>query len=114
MQSRIVGRQSQDDKACCQSFDIWLPDGHKSWMTSYSVADAKNHLPALIDRALAGEAVVITRHGRPVAELKPIPAPPRQVTQADLTWLAARRVDLRQPAEHAGSLLECIRDEESR
>jgi prevent-host-death family protein len=81
-------------------------------MSSYSVADAKNHLPALINRALAGESVVITRHGRPVAELKPIPAHPRRVTEADLVWLAARRVDLRQPVEDAGNLLRRIRDED--
>jgi len=38
----------------------------------FSVAEAKNGLPSLIDRATAGEEVVITRHGRPVAELRPI------------------------------------------
>lgn len=48
-------------------------------MTAYSVADAKNTLPKLIDRALAGEEVVITRRGKPVVELRPAsprPAPP--------------------------------------
>jgi prevent-host-death family protein len=40
-------------------------------MTRYSVANAKNALPSLIDKALAGEEVIITRHGRPVAELRP-------------------------------------------
>ena len=83
-------------------------------MSRYSVADAKNQLPALINCALAGETVVITRHGRPVAELKPIPAHPRQVTEADLAWLAARRIDLRVPVEDAGSLLRRIRDEDWR
>lgn len=39
-------------------------------MASYSVAVAKNTLPRLIDRALAGEEVVITRHGKVVAELR--------------------------------------------
>lgn len=38
-------------------------------MPHYSVAEAKNTLPRLIDRALAGEEVVITRHGKVVAEL---------------------------------------------
>ena len=33
----------------------------------YSVAEAKNHLPAMIHEAEAGESVEITRHGRPVA-----------------------------------------------
>jgi prevent-host-death family protein len=81
-------------------------------MTTYSVAEAKNHLPALIDRAMAGESVVITRHGHPVAELKPIPAPARRVTKADLEWLAARRVKLPPGAEDAGTLLRRMRDEE--
>jgi prevent-host-death family protein len=49
-------------------------------MTAHSVAEAKNRLPKLIDRALQGEDVVITRHGKPVVELKPIPKPPRAVT----------------------------------
>lgn len=40
-------------------------------MASYSVAEAKNHLPSLIDKALDGEEVVITRHGKAVAELRP-------------------------------------------
>jgi prevent-host-death family protein len=40
-------------------------------MASYSVAEAKNQLPSLIDKALGGENVVITRHGKPVAELRP-------------------------------------------
>ena len=39
-------------------------------MPSYSVAEAKNTLPRLIDRAIAGEEVVITRHGKVVAEVK--------------------------------------------
>ena len=46
-------------------------------MSTHSVAEAKNHLPELIDRALKGESVVITRHGHPVVELKAVPPPPR-------------------------------------
>ena len=43
-------------------------------MAEYSVADAKNRLPTLIDKAEAGEHVVITRHGHPVVELRPVAA----------------------------------------
>lgn len=43
-------------------------------MAEYSVAEAKNRLPSLIDAAVAGEHVVITRHGHPVAELRPVAA----------------------------------------
>jgi len=42
-------------------------------MSEYCVAEAKTHLPRLIDRAIEGEAVVITHHGKPVAQLLPTP-----------------------------------------
>lgn len=47
-------------------------------MTTYSVADAKNQLPKLIDRALAGEEVIITRRGKPVVELRAAAVRPQQ------------------------------------
>ena len=58
-------------------------------MTAYSVAAAKNTLPKLIDRALRGEEVVITRRGKPVVELVPAS---RRVRPAKGTheWLRAR------------------------
>lgn len=80
-------------------------------MGTHSVAEAKNKLPELIDRAIAGEGVVITRHGRPVAELRAIPAPPRPITAEDLDWLAARRVK-GNPKTDAGTLVREMRDEE--
>jgi prevent-host-death family protein len=83
-------------------------------MGTHSVADAKNHLPQLIDRALAGETVVITRHGHPVVELKPVSPPPHRVTQADLDWLEAHRVGLIGEGESAVTLLQRTRDEDWR
>ncbi|HXC88998.1 MAG TPA: type II toxin-antitoxin system prevent-host-death family antitoxin [Stellaceae bacterium] len=59
-------------------------------MTAYSVADAKNRLPKLIDRALQGEEVVITRHGKPVAELRSLNQPPAP-SKGTYEWLRARR-----------------------
>jgi prevent-host-death family protein len=82
-------------------------------MSQHSVADAKSHLSELIDRAVDGEHVVITRHGRPVAELKPIGEPARPVSQADLDWLAGRRVG-KPSRRNAGTLLRRMRDEEDR
>lgn len=38
-------------------------------MTTYSVAEAKNNLPKLLDLALKGEEVVITRRGEPIVDL---------------------------------------------
>ena len=43
-------------------------------MANYGVAEAKNKFTHLLDRAENGEHVVITRHGRPVAELRPVQA----------------------------------------
>ncbi|HME27094.1 MAG TPA: type II toxin-antitoxin system prevent-host-death family antitoxin [Acetobacteraceae bacterium] len=62
-------------------------------MATYSVAEAKNRLPALIDKAIEGEEVVITRHGKPVAELHPRHQPsvkPSKAARPMLEWLLAR------------------------
>ena len=40
-------------------------------MSAYSLAQAKSHLSAVIDAALAGKQTVITRHGKPVAKIVP-------------------------------------------
>jgi prevent-host-death family protein len=83
-------------------------------MGQHSVAEAKNQLSELIDRALAGEGVVITRHGCPVVELKPVQPPARAVSGADLDWLAARRVGATPPRRDAGRLVSGMRDEDDR
>jgi prevent-host-death family protein len=38
-----------------------------------SIAEAKNRLPELIRAVEDGEDVIITRHGEPVAQIKPAP-----------------------------------------
>lgn len=43
-------------------------------MASYGVAEAKNNFTHLLDRVEAGESITITRHGKPIAELKAAPA----------------------------------------
>ena len=62
-------------------------------MGVYSVAEAKNQLPKLIDKALEGEEVIITRRGKRVVEIKPTasqPAPsPERVREMD-KWLFER------------------------
>jgi prevent-host-death family protein len=45
-------------------------------MKEVGVLEAKTHLSALIDAAEAGEEVLITRHGKPVARLGPAIARP--------------------------------------
>jgi prevent-host-death family protein len=41
-------------------------------MTTVSAYEAKTHLPRLLRAAERGETVIITRHGRPVAQLGPV------------------------------------------
>jgi prevent-host-death family protein len=80
-------------------------------MSTYSVAEAKNRLSNLIDRALKGEGVVITRRGQAVVELRPVQPPPRPITDADIEWLRARRVGRTPAKTDAATLIRQIRDE---
>lgn len=43
-------------------------------METVGAYDAKTHLPKLLERVMKGEHITITKHGVPVAVLKP-PAP---------------------------------------
>jgi prevent-host-death family protein len=40
-----------------------------------TVRDLRNHGGDVLDRVVHGETVTITRGGRPVAELRPLPSP---------------------------------------
>jgi prevent-host-death family protein len=42
-------------------------------MATVSVRDLRNHGGEVLDRVSTGEHVIITRGGRPVAELRPLP-----------------------------------------
>jgi prevent-host-death family protein len=82
-------------------------------MSTYSVADAKNNLSKLIDRALAGEGVTITRHGQPVVELRPVSPAPRKLTEADIELVRSRRRGRPGP-EDAATTVSRMRDEDWR
>jgi len=45
-------------------------------MASYGVAEAKNNFTHLLDRVQEGESITITRHGKPIAELRATAKPP--------------------------------------
>ncbi|HPA37480.1 MAG TPA: type II toxin-antitoxin system Phd/YefM family antitoxin [Phenylobacterium sp.] len=83
-------------------------------MSHHSVVEAKNNLSDLIERALRGEPVVITRHGKPVVELKAVEPKGRAVTQADMEWLDARRIKPRAGSESIVDLVIRMRDEDWR
>lgn len=76
-------------------------------MATIPLADAKAHLSALVAQANAGEAVYITRRGKPVACLTAI-APPRR--PVDLASLRALTDAMPLQAEHAGDFLRQMRD----
>jgi antitoxin (DNA-binding transcriptional repressor) of toxin-antitoxin stability system len=62
-------------------------------MANYSVATTKDKLSSLIDKALAGEEVVITRYGKPTVSLhvvQPVPKSNRS-RQEWMEHLKARR-----------------------
>lgn len=42
-------------------------------MRSIGAYEAKTHLPRLLDEVAAGETITITKHGRAVAVLAPVP-----------------------------------------
>jgi prevent-host-death family protein len=44
----------------------------------FNLYEAKNQLSSLVDRAAAGEEIVIAKHGQPMAKLVPVPAPKKK------------------------------------
>lgn len=80
-------------------------------MSRHSVVEAKNNLSELIARATSGEEVVITRHGVPVAEIKPLRPARKTITEADLDWLDAHCVQPEPGYPGAVELIRQMRDE---
>jgi prevent-host-death family protein len=81
-------------------------------MSKHSIAETKNKLSELIERARSGEEITITRHGQPVATINPVPSAARRITDADLDWLDRHRVGRKIPKEDAGTFVSRMRDEE--
>jgi prevent-host-death family protein len=81
-------------------------------MASYSVAEARNRLTQLIAAAERGEQVTITRHGRPVVEIRPLGQAGAPMTLEDFDRLQARVAALDVPTlpEAGADLLRRMRD----
>lgn len=73
-----------------------------------SVADAKAHLSELIAAAEAGETVVITRRGEPVAELT---GRRRRTGKRDLSWLVEATAKIPMTATDSGDLFREMRND---
>lgn len=80
-------------------------------MASYSVAEAKDRLPALLVAAERGEAVTITRRGTPVVTLTPVNQPHKVVDPEAMQRVIERRRAMPRSDIDAGTLLRAMRDE---
>jgi prevent-host-death family protein len=73
-------------------------------MTTVSVAEAKSHLSEFLNRIQAGEEVIITRRGQPIARLSPIQQPRKPVRS-----LEAFRRQIKPPKTSASKVLAELR-----
>jgi len=72
-----------------------------------SVAEAKSHLSELIAAVEAGDEVVITKRGVPVATIVPRPKPKKKI---DLHWLREMTKDIPYQEEDSGAFMRRVRD----
>lgn len=75
------------------------------------MAQAKDQLPRLINRMLDGEAVTITRRGRPVARVVPIEPEQRSPRTIDGEWLRRLREAGRTPTSGLTDTVKAMRDD---
>ena len=81
-------------------------------MPTYSVAEAKDNISRMIDEALAGDEVTITRYGAVVAELRPRERKaPRRLTDEEWRRLRHRRADRPPLGADSAALIRAMRDE---
>lgn len=78
-------------------------------METVNLADAKAQLSRLIDKVEAGDEVVITRHGRPVARVTAVEQRKKPI---DFDGLAETRKKLPPWKGSSAKLLRKMRDEE--
>ena len=78
-------------------------------MQTVNLADAKTRLSELVTKAEAGETVRITRRGKLVAQIVPVPSKPRPI---DLAALQAASSAIRPQPESAGDFMRRMRDDE--
>lgn len=87
-------------------------DSYLDCMTEYSIAEAKNQFPRLIDRMLDGDLVTITRRGKPVAQIVPIdPQSETRPTPIDGVWLRSIREAASTGVEPTVDTVKAMRDD---
>ncbi len=78
-------------------------------MITVSLANAKARLSELVERAAAGEAVCITRRGKPVAQITAIDSPRKSI---DIAALQAMTDTMPVQMETARDFIRRMRDED--
>ncbi len=78
-------------------------------MSEVSVAEAKAHLSAILDRVERGEEVVITRRGKPVAKVSGVA---KKLEPIDFAAIRELRELLPLQEESAGDFMRRMRDQE--
>jgi prevent-host-death family protein len=79
---------------------------------TYSLAQAKDQLSRLVDEALRGEIVTITRHGKPVVSLTPSAPAPKPLTTEYLKEMRRRAQARPSLGGDSVTLVREMRDEE--
>lgn len=62
-------------------------------MSEVSIRDLRNQGGRILERVLEGEQLTITRDGRPVAQLSPLPRHPLSASTLLARWRRLPRVD---------------------
>jgi len=62
-------------------------------MAEVTIRDLRNHGGDVVDRVAAGERLIVTRGGRPVAELRPLPARTLSAAALLARWKRLPRID---------------------
>jgi prevent-host-death family protein len=78
-------------------------------MITVNLANEKAHLSELVERAAAGEAVCITRHGKAVAQITAIDSPRKSI---DIAALQAMTDTMPIQTETARDFIRRMRDED--
>lgn len=62
-------------------------------MNEVAIRDLRNHGGEILDRVEGGEAMTVTRDGRPIAELRPLARRPLQASLLLQRWRSLPAVD---------------------
>lgn len=73
-----------------------------------NIAEAKAHLSELVEEAAAGDAIVLTRRGKPVARMSSLDQPRKPIDAARLRELTD---SMPEQSEDAATLVRRMRDD---